>query len=121
MDSLKIHAQSIPLDPPSVTRFGNSAFKKFISVAKEEIYPYLVNLKKYDFEDEEIEEFSIYLLESLGNPIRIDYGTGHELMFICALVILWKKIHSENTGENEKTDLDSIPIIIARFDNYQLG
>jgi serine/threonine-protein phosphatase 2A activator len=27
-------------------------------------------------------ELAAYLLDSFGNPVRIDYGTGHELHFI---------------------------------------
>jgi hypothetical protein len=34
-----------------------------------------------------VEELSIYLRDSFGNPTRIDYGTGHEtnfIIFLCA-------------------------------------
>lgn len=35
-------------------------------------------------------ELSPYLLESCGNPTRLDYGTGHELAFVCFLFCLAK-------------------------------
>ena len=34
------------------------------------------------------EELAVYLSQSFGDPIRIDYGTGHELNFLCFLLIL---------------------------------
>ena len=35
-------------------------------------------------------ELSVYLTESVGNPTRIDYGTGHELAFVMLLCCLFK-------------------------------
>lgn len=35
-------------------------------------------------------EASVYLVESVGNSTRIDYGTGHELAFIMFLTCLYK-------------------------------
>jgi Phosphotyrosyl phosphate activator (PTPA) protein len=32
-----------------------------------------------------------YLCESFGNPIRMDFGTGHELNFLCYLYVLYCK------------------------------
>lgn len=47
-------------------------------------------------------EIATYLIESFGNPTRIDYGTGHELsfcMFLCGLfkVNILKKEDSKAT------------------------
>ena len=30
-------------------------------------------------------DFQEYFCSSFGNPLRLDYGTGHELNFICSL------------------------------------
>lgn len=40
--------------------------------------------------DENIEQLSLYLQESWGNKKRIDYGSGHELNFMCFLFGLTK-------------------------------
>jgi serine/threonine-protein phosphatase 2A activator len=36
------------------------------------------------------EELAVYLTESFGNSVRIDYGTGHELNFVIFLMCLFK-------------------------------
>lgn len=58
-------------------RYGNPAFRTFMSLIKKELP---CNLP---------EDCRAYILESFGNETRIDYGTGHELAFIAALLI-WK-------------------------------
>jgi len=35
-------------------------------------------------------EIKSYFLDSFGNPYRLDYGTGHELNYLCFLFILYK-------------------------------
>ncbi len=35
-------------------------------------------------------ELKSYFLDSFGNPYRFDYGTGHELNYLCFLYILYK-------------------------------
>ena len=34
-------------------------------------------------------EIQIYLIDSFGNPTRIDYGTGHEMAFVMFLACLF--------------------------------
>lgn len=79
----KIDAHSSP------QRFGNSAFRTFYDKLQQEMpkisSKYQMNYGKSPF----------YLIESFGNPTRIDYGTGHELNFICHLYVL----HSLNKIE----------------------
>lgn len=39
-------------------------------------------------DQQNIAELTAYIIDSFGNPTRIDYGTGHELsfcMFLCGL------------------------------------
>lgn len=38
----------------------------------------------------DIDELATYLSESVGNSVRIDYGTGHELTFIAFIIGLFK-------------------------------
>ena len=36
-----------------------------------------------------IDEIQVYMIESFGNPTRIDYGTGHEMNFVMFLSTLF--------------------------------
>eukprot|EP01087_Luapelamoeba_hula_P011184 TRINITY_DN3008_c0_g1_i1.p1 TRINITY_DN3008_c0_g1~~TRINITY_DN3008_c0_g1_i1.p1 ORF type:complete len:312 (-),score=41.04 TRINITY_DN3008_c0_g1_i1:407-1321(-) len=60
-------------------RFGNPAFRAF----HEKLTQNAAELHKPFISPEEaIPELVPYILDSFGNPIRIDYGTGHELHFV---------------------------------------
>lgn len=37
-----------------------------------------------------IPEIEVYLVESLGNSTRIDYGSGHEMSFVMFMYCLFK-------------------------------
>lgn len=75
-------------------RFGNRAFTTFqrrvesdgpaaiqtLLLSKPEGAQFITN--------EAPAELSVYLSQSFGDPIRIDYGTGHELNFLSFLLVL---------------------------------
>jgi serine/threonine-protein phosphatase 2A activator len=97
----KVH-QIEPLDQPM--RFGNIAFRNFhewLTTACDDLL--------FDFCDLR-DELKPYLLDSFGNPIRIDYGTGHEAAFFMFLIILI---------ENEMLTL-SPPVVLLLFRKYIL-
>ena len=42
-------------------------------------------------------ELKPYFMDSFGNPSRMDYGTGHELNYLCFLYVLYKAgLYNEN-------------------------
>ena len=42
-------------------------------------------------------ELKPYFMDSFGNPSRMDYGTGHELNYLCFLYVLYKAgLYTEN-------------------------
>ena len=42
-------------------------------------------------------ELKPYFMDSFGNPSRMDYGTGHELSYLCFLYVLYKAgLYTEN-------------------------
>jgi serine/threonine-protein phosphatase 2A activator len=62
-------------------RFGNKAFRTWhakLSAAAQELHALVVPPEQ----KEAVQELVPYLLDSFGNPVRIDYGTGHELHFV---------------------------------------
>jgi serine/threonine-protein phosphatase 2A activator len=70
-----------PIEQPM--RFGNRAFRQFHTWLEENIESLLGC-----FEPSNIEELKPYILDAFGNPIRIDYGTGHEAAFLMFLIVL---------------------------------
>ena len=66
-------------------RFGNKAFRAWHDkVARDarELHQQLVLPPDVSGAQEAWPELAAYLLDSFGNPVRIDYGTGHELHFV---------------------------------------
>lgn len=79
------------VDHPAVdnnqSRFGNPAFREFyddVMQSSESLH------KDLALPDGALVELGGYLTESFGNRTRIDYGSGHELNFMCYLLCLRK-------------------------------
>ena len=73
-------------------RFGNTAFRLWYEAVEKkyeaEVAPKLNSFFGEDHEFLLSNEIMPYMLECFGNSKRIDYGTGHELNFVCILIIL---------------------------------
>lgn len=72
------------LQDANTSRFGKIEFRDFY----DELVANTSQIMKEalpSISDENIEQLSMYLQESWGNKKRIDYGSGHELNFICFL------------------------------------
>ena len=68
------------------SRFGSLTFREFISTIEyrvEEIHETLMPRNVYK------KEIMVYLQNSFGDKTRLDYGSGHELNFICWLLCLY--------------------------------
>ncbi len=120
MDLLEKLSKLIDDTPPipQPQRFGNKAFKTWLTQVKEvkilkplflldsiilgfwiTIIIFLNKRSKELVADclrgdeshaEYIEELAVYLSDSFGNDTRIDYGTGHEMTFAMFLMALFK-------------------------------
>ncbi|XP_078083666.1 serine/threonine-protein phosphatase 2A activator [Mustelus asterias] len=96
-----------PVDQPS--RFGNKAFRTWYSRLEKEAENLVSNVIPREL-SAAVVEASVYLKESVGNPTRIDYGTGHEAAFAAFLCCLCK------VGVL-KVD-DQLAIVFCIFDRY---
>ncbi|XP_059145992.1 serine/threonine-protein phosphatase 2A activator-like [Physella acuta] len=76
-----------PIDQPQ--RFGNKAFRTWFNKLKEEGPNLLKQVLPPEYEPA-IPELFTYVIESVGNDTRIDYGTGHELSMVAFLCCLCK-------------------------------
>lgn len=73
----RIVDQTPPLEGPR--RFGNLARRDWQEKIEAESKKLLKNITS---DDSLIEELNFYLVNAFGSPVRLDYGSGHELAFI---------------------------------------
>ncbi|XP_043837921.1 serine/threonine-protein phosphatase 2A activator isoform X1 [Dromiciops gliroides] len=76
-----------PMDQPS--RFGNKAFRTWYAKLDQEAENLVATVVPGHLAAA-VPEVALYLKESVGNPTRIDYGTGHEAAFAAFLCCLCK-------------------------------
>jgi len=99
-------------DTPKVEgtgRFGNAAFKTWHAALSAKAPGLMKRLLPAEMNGAEV-ELVPYLLDSFGNPIRIDYGSGHELHFVALLCCL--------TMLGVFTEPDSVSLALLVFDKY---
>jgi serine/threonine-protein phosphatase 2A activator len=68
-------------------RFGNKAFRIYHQKLSQKVVE-LHKLVVPEGLEGAVVELAAYLLDSFGNPTRLDYGTGHELHFVIWLYCL---------------------------------
>ncbi|KAK3088570.1 hypothetical protein FSP39_020725 [Pinctada imbricata] len=96
-----------PIDQPQ--RFGNKAFRDFFQRLKENSEALVKDCIDEKFH-RSCPEVSVYLVESIGNDTRIDYGSGHELAFAAFLCCLFK------IGALEEADAPAVGLkVFARY------
>ena len=100
----KIQAVVARVEPvQTASRFGNAAFRTVQTELE------AINLLE-EFRSDLSPDAKMYLLASLGDFGRIDYGTGHELNFVCFLSVL------RDAGEIDESDFCSIAMGV--FSHY---
>ncbi|GAV54988.1 hypothetical protein ZYGR_0AS03110 [Zygosaccharomyces rouxii] len=86
----------------NTSRFGKVEFRDFYDDLQKQAKE-LVTKAYPSLNENQAEELSVYLYESWGNKRRIDYGSGHELNFICFLYGLY--VYKVFDLERDATDL----------------
>uniref|UniRef100_A0A3B0N751 Serine/threonine-protein phosphatase 2A activator n=1 Tax=Theileria annulata TaxID=5874 RepID=A0A3B0N751_THEAN len=70
-------------------RYGNKAFNTFINQLTNELDEILIEYEIKIINENIYKKLKKHFLNSFGNNIRLDFGTGHELEFIYFLMILF--------------------------------
>ena len=86
-------------------RFGNLAFRKWHDAVDQKL-PTIVKDSGLHISEEYFHEAVYYLKASLGSPVRLDYGTGHELSFLAFL------------GYFLKSQISDGSVVLAIFGRY---
>lgn len=86
VDQLAAWIADFPADAVGQSRFGNPNFRGWLSRVRDEGKELMKDTLGLP-ETTGMEEAAEYLGNSFGSIQRIDYGTGHELHFICFLLV----------------------------------
>ncbi|GHJ90322.1 hypothetical protein NliqN6_6724 [Naganishia liquefaciens] len=86
---------------PETQRFGNRAFRIYISLVEQRLPTELPTPPNVSA------ELLPLLLRShaFGHPVRLDYGSGHELSFVLGLFVCVQMGYFGGDGEDEEDDL----------------
>ncbi|KAG0683748.1 Serine/threonine-protein phosphatase 2A activator 2 [Pichia californica] len=109
-DSINIIIDNHPIEKETTSRFGKVEFRYFY----DDLYnstESMLNKLPFEFTKQQIIDLKAYIVNSFGDRERIDYGSGHELNFICFLLCL-DKLNYFNTKELDKS------IVLIIFSQY---
>lgn len=87
METLDKWIDEIPPLPHS-SRYGNPAYRSWHEKLSDKGISLIFPLLSSEELRPAVDELFPYLLDSFGNPFRIDYGTGHETNFLAFLFCL---------------------------------
>ncbi|WVF65934.1 hypothetical protein IAT40_000672 [Kwoniella sp. CBS 6097] len=115
--------EEVPPQPQSNQRFGNLAFRTYIKLVEERL-PKLFTSPTIP--SHLVDQLLPLLLDShaFGHPIRIDYGTGHELAFVLALYVctipgwIGGMCDGGDRGEEEAKQAEEDELISRVFPRY---
>ncbi|AAS51365.1 ACR139Cp [Eremothecium gossypii ATCC 10895] len=77
------------LQDAATSRFGKVEFRDFHKEVQARAEALVLQVDP-SLTDEQAQELAVYLGNAWGDCKRIDYGSGHELNFVCFLYGLWK-------------------------------
>ncbi|KAK9379967.1 uncharacterized protein V2V93DRAFT_372808 [Kockiozyma suomiensis] len=90
LDSIEEIINRHPPVENAQSRFGNPAFRDFYDDVENQLGSHLLDSKIKNIPHLSAVDLQTYILHSFGNRTRIDYGSGHELNFICFLLCLYR-------------------------------
>lgn len=102
LETINVWVDEVP-PIPQPQRYGNKAFgllQRKIEAEGKDIICVLLQTKPQGTElinRHAQDELNVYLCNSFGDPIRIDYGTGHELNFLAFVMCLFSLNYFEQS------------------------
>lgn len=99
-----------PPEDMSIQRFGNKTYRKWYERMASEIEGLVDSILPDNLKGALIELIP-YLLDSFGNPTRIDYGSGHEACFLIFLFCLYELKVLNSTSDDQS-------IVLKVFQKY---
>lgn len=100
-----------PVKHETNSRFGKPEFKNFYDLLFKRSENLLKSISD-NFNEQQITDLQSYLCNCFGDRERIDYGSGHELNFLCFLLCL-DKIHFFPTDHS--LDKSIVLIVFAKY------
>ena len=98
----------------NTSRFGKIEFRDFYDELAENVSDMVVKtleLGSDTVNSEQLSDLCTYLTESWGDRTRIDYGSGHELNFICFLYCLFEL----KVLELDKDSTNAVLVIFIKY------
>ncbi|KGK38899.1 hypothetical protein JL09_g1941 [Pichia kudriavzevii] len=111
LDSIDSIIDSHPVKQESNSRFGKIEFHDFYDDLHNTSVE-LISKLPFNFSEQHTTDLSAYLNNSFGDRQRIDYGSGHELNFLCFLLGLDKLKYFPESHELDKS---VVLIIFAKY------
>lgn len=112
LEALDAHATAVE-PAAAATRFGNPAFKTLVASLRAQgsaLLNLLLGPNNAALSAEDGAALLAYLLASLGDEQRVDYGTGHELSFLAFMAAL------RQCGVVQESDLPHLGLsVLARY------
>lgn len=100
-----------PVKKETNSRFGKVEFRKFYDDLHNSLESLLPKLP-FNFTTQQLVDLRAYLTNSFGDRERIDYGSGHELNFLCFLLSLDK---IEYFPESHALDKSVVLIVFSTY------
>lgn len=110
-DSINTLLDEHPVTQETNSRFGKVEFRDFYDHLYNTAQS-LLNKLPYKFTEQQLVDLQAYLTGSFGDRERIDYGSGHELNFLCFLLCLDKL---KFFPEDHSLDKSVVLLVFARY------
>ncbi|WWC85833.1 uncharacterized protein L201_000700 [Kwoniella dendrophila CBS 6074] len=114
LDRMTKWVEEVPIQPQSNQRFGNLAFRSYIKLVEERLPSLFTSTS---IPTTLLPQLLPLFLNSyaFGHPVRIDYGTGHELAFVLGLYVCVISGWIGGQGDKEEEEDELILRVFTKY------